>query len=206
VDADQLFIHTLRDLQQRTVSTDEYVVLRAAGLLRQLLLDRERLMDQVNRPHRLDIRFQISGISPYEKLIYEEAPIFRALEDALDPKSPLAHKPFDATRDEFLKRRIMRFGGNWITIRDVIDQLANVEGAVHSGKAKDARQKTIQATGKFYSRAGLPGVVSHVRLIGRITVQGLSPLRDAVIAAHTATWASVNREGSVELKPKDKEQ
>jgi hypothetical protein len=35
---------------------------------------------------------------------------------------------------------------------------------------------------KFYNHSGLPGAVNQVKLIGRITVRGLSPLRDAITA------------------------
>lgn len=200
MDVDRLFVHTLRDLERRTADTDEYEVLLSAALLRKLLLDQERLMDQVNRRYRLGLRFRISGVSPFEQELYGSNPIFWALEDALDPDSPLSYAPFDATRDQFLKRRVMRFSDNWITIRDVIDHLANIEGAVHSGKPKEERQRVLQAVGRFYSRGGLPGVVSQVRLIGRITIRGLSPLRDAVVAAGAATWASISPNGSIELK------
>jgi hypothetical protein len=187
VDVEELFIRTLRDLEQGITSSDEYEVLMSAALLRKLLVDGGRLMDQVNRNYRLDLRFRISDVSPLENLIFEDNPIFWSLEDALDPESPFAYKPFDATRDKFLNRKVMRFNGHWITVRDVIDQLANVEGAVHSGEPDTDRRRTIQAAGRFYSRAGLPGVVSQVRLLGLITVRALSPLRDAVIAARSAT-------------------
>lgn len=186
MDAARLFVYTLRDLERRTVATDEYEVLMSAALLRKLLLDKGRLVDQVNRNHRLDVRFRISGVSPLEQVIYEDGPMFWAVEDGLDPESPVAFEPFDATRDQFLGRRVMRFGGRWITVRDVIDQLANVEGAVHSGEAKNDRQRVLQAASSFYSRAGLPGAVSQIRLIGRITVRGLAPLR-AVTTAGAAT-------------------
>jgi hypothetical protein len=200
VDDDQLFVHTLRDLERRTAATDEYEVLLSAALLRKLLLDQERLMDQVNRRYRLDLRFRISGVSPFEQQICDSNPIFWALEDALDPESPLAYAPFAATRDQFLRRRVMRFSETWITARDVIDQLANIEGAVHVGNPKKERHRVLQAAGRFYSRDGLSGVVSQVRLIGRITVRGLSPLRDAVVTAGAATWASVSPNGLIELK------
>jgi hypothetical protein len=121
VDVDQLFVHTLRDLGRRTSATDEYEVLLSAAFLRKLLLDQKRLMDQVNRRYRLDLRFRISGVSPFEQQIWDSTPIFWALEDALDPESPLAYAPFDATCDQFLRRRVMRFSKSWITVRDVID-------------------------------------------------------------------------------------
>jgi hypothetical protein len=183
VDPQNLFAHTLSDLEKRIESTDEYEVLMAAALLRKLLVDGGRLMDQVNRSHGLKLRFRISDVSPFEKMIYENGPVMWSIEDALDPGSPLAYQPYDATRDQFLGRRIMRFNGHWITVGDVIDQVANVEGAIHSGEPDTAHRKTVQALGKFYGRDGLPGVVRQVKLIGRITVRGLSPLRDAVIAA-----------------------
>jgi hypothetical protein len=55
MDIDRLFVYTLRDLEQRAAATDEYTVLMSAALLRKLLLDEGRLMDQVNRSYRLKI-------------------------------------------------------------------------------------------------------------------------------------------------------
>ncbi len=183
MDADRLFLRTLEDLERRTTVTDEYEVLMSAALLRKLLLDKTRLTDQVNRRHRLDLRFRISAVSPYEQLLYEDNPVFWAIEDALDPDCALAYAPFDATRDQFLARRVMRFNGNWLTVRDVINQLANIEGAVHRGEARDARERALQEVAKFYKHSGLPGAVNQVKLIGRITVRSLGPLRNAVSAS-----------------------
>ena len=53
----------------------------------------------------------------------------------------------------------MRFDGNWITVRDVINQLANIEGAVHRDEANDARERALREMAKFYNHSGLPGVV-----------------------------------------------
>ena len=141
MDVDQLFVHTLRDLERRTAATDEYEVLLSAAFLRKLLMDQERLMDQVNHRYRLHLRFRISGVSPFEQQIWDSNPIFWALEDALNPESPLAYAPFDATRDQFLRRRVMRFSESWITVRDVINQLANIEGAVHSSTPTKERHR-----------------------------------------------------------------
>jgi hypothetical protein len=109
-----------------------------------------------------------------------------SIEDALHPESPFAYKPSDATRDQFLGRKIIRFNGYWITVANVIDQLANVEGAVHSGVPDTDHRKAIRDVGDFFSRESLPGAVSQVRQIGRITISGLSPLRAAILAARDA--------------------
>jgi hypothetical protein len=200
VEADRLFLHTLGDLARRATATDEYAVLMGAGLLRKLLVDGGRLMDQVNRHHRLQVRFRIGGESPLERHILASNPLFWAIEDALDPDCPLAYVPIEVSVDKLLARRIMRYGGRWITVHDVIDQLANVEGAVHSGEPRNQHQRLLQAAGRFYSRGGLPGVVSQVGRISRIAVAGLDPLRAAVVAGGAATFAAANQHGVVELR------
>ena len=205
MDVDRLFVHTLRDLERRSASADEYEILMSAALLRKLLLDGSRLMDLVNRSYHLDVRFRISAVSPYERLILSDKPFFWSIEDALDPDSVMAFAPYDATRDQFLARPIMLVAGHPIAVRDVVRQLANIEGAVHSSKAKDERERALQAAAEFFSRAGLPAGISQLKLIGRITVRGLTPLRDSVLRAGAATWASGNANGSVELRDEGQE-
>ena len=65
--ADQLFLRTLEDLDRRTTVADEYEALLAAGLLRKLLLDEAPLVHQVNRYRRERIRFRINGETPLER-------------------------------------------------------------------------------------------------------------------------------------------
>jgi hypothetical protein len=186
VDINNLFLHTLRDLEQRSTASDEYEVLMAAALLRKLLLDGKPLMHQVNRSFNLKLRFRIGSVSPLEQQIYAMSPTFWAIEDALDPESPLVYEPYDATLDQFLARQIMCFEGHWMTVKHVILQVANIEGAVHRSDAQPGRQKALRAAEEFYSRDHLSGVVSQVRLIGRITVRSLSLLRDVVIMSDAA--------------------
>ncbi|MEV6695524.1 hypothetical protein AB0M35_29090 [Micromonospora sp. NPDC051196] len=200
MDVDRLFLHTLRDLEERASATDEYKVLMSAALLRKLILDADRLVDQVNRTYKLDLRFRISSVSPFERMIYDTNPLFWIIEDGLDPEILPISPPLDAKRDQFLTRRVMCFQGSWITVRDVIHQLANIEGAVHAGKAREQRQIAFREAEKFYSHGHLPGAISQVRTIGRIVVRGLRPLHDAVVAAGAATWASVSRDGSIALR------
>jgi hypothetical protein len=205
VDINNLFLHTIRDLEQRSTASDEYEVLMAAVLLRKLLLDSKPLMDQVNRRFKLKLRFRISSESPLERQIYATSPTFWAIEDALNPESPLAYEPYDATRDQFLARPIMCFDGHRVTVRDVILQVANIEGAVHRSDAKTGREEALRAAAEFYSRDHLSGVVSQVRLIGRITVRSLSPLRDVVIRS-SPTLATTERDAiRTELRLRDRQ-
>ncbi len=56
-----LFIRTLNDLHKSINSDDEYEVLRASALIRQLFLDGSNsLFDRVNRTHRTKLLFEIA--------------------------------------------------------------------------------------------------------------------------------------------------
>jgi hypothetical protein len=91
MDPDALFIRTLRDLEQKASSSDEYEVLLAAGLLRKLLMDALPLVDQVNATRRLKLRFLLNSPTPYEEMILAEGPTYWSLEDAIDPS--IDHPP-----------------------------------------------------------------------------------------------------------------
>jgi hypothetical protein len=47
-------------------------------------------------------------------------------------------------------------------------------------KRQQRAEGALQAVTNFYRNSGLPGAVNQVKLIGRITVRGLGPLRDVV--------------------------
>jgi hypothetical protein len=81
----------LNDLEARAVAVDEYEALLAASLLRKLLLDEHPLVDQVNRTHRIKLRFPINGPTRYEEMVLEMKPVYWSLEDAIDPG--LDHPP-----------------------------------------------------------------------------------------------------------------
>jgi hypothetical protein len=154
MDVGQLFVKTLADLEQRIVSDGEYEVLMSALLLGKLPMDSTTLVDQVNATYRLKVRYPMNGVSPYEQALYEDLPMFWSLLEAIDPENPIVARmpgmrvPVEATRDQFLARRIMRMNGTWITVRDLIAQLAHIDGAVHSGQPQNEREKVLQAAAK----------------------------------------------------------
>jgi len=116
MDVEQLFVRTLADLEHRTVATDEYEVLMSVGLMRKLLMEGTTLVDKVNSRYKLKIRYPMNGVSAYERVIYEDPPVFWSLLEAIDPECrpaqmPGTRAPIDATRDQLLARRIMRMSG-----------------------------------------------------------------------------------------------
>lgn len=184
MDPERLFVRTLDDLAQRAESVDEYEALLVAGLLRKLLLDAHPLMDQVNAAHRLKLRFAINGPTPYEELVLSDGPVYWSLVDAIDPE--LDHPRGltalqEATRDQLLGRRVMYIQGHDVTVRDLIDQLAHIEGAVHSGRPREAREELLTRANREIYFGDLPAGVRQIQSIARVVVRGLTPLRDAVL-------------------------
>jgi len=187
--ADQLFLRTLEDLDRRTTATDEYEALLAAGLLRKLLLDEFPLVHQVNRYRRERIHFRINGETPVEKAILENGPLFWAIGDAIDPDAfpvPGINAPIDAKLDQFLARTVMFARGERLSVGDLIKQVSHIDGAVHKGKPTNAREELLDAMSHFMHFRDLPGTVHHVQLIGKIVVRALTPLRNTILADNSA--------------------
>ena len=188
--ADQLFLRTLGDLDRRTTVADEYEALLAAGLLRKLLLDEAPLVHQVNRYRREPILFRINGETLLERTIFEDDPVFWAIGDAIDPDAfpaPGMSAPMDATLKEFLARTVMLARGQRLSVRDLIKQVAHIDGAVHKGKPTKAREELLDEMSRFMFFRDLPSTVHHVQLIGRIVVRALTPLREAILADKGST-------------------
>ena len=188
--ADQLFLRTLEDLDRRTSVADEYEALLAAGLLRKLLLDEAPLVHQVNRYRRERVRFRINGETPLERIMLEDNPVFWAIGDAIDPDAFPASgisAPMDAKLDQFLARTMMFVRGERLSVGDLIRQVSHIDGAVHKGKPTNAREELLDEMSRFIFFRDLPATVHHVQLIGRIVVRALAPLRDAILADKDAT-------------------
>lgn len=184
MDSEELFVRTLDDLATRVEASDEYEMLMAAALLRKLLLDGgNSLVDQVNRAHRVTIRYRINDVTNYEKVVLEDMPSYFSIEEGIDGEReapPGLSNPIDATRDQFLARRVMVVSGQEITVHHLIDQLAHVEGAVHKGPATNARQEVLAFAARELFIKGLPAGVEQFRAIARVVVRALTPLREAI--------------------------
>ena len=155
----------------------------SAGLLRKLLLDGPPLTDRVNSERRIKIRFRMNGPTLYEQAVRADGATFWSLADGIDPsisRPPGLQNPIEATRDQLLAREVMWLSGTPITVRDLIAQLAHIEGAVHAQLAREPKELLLrEVAARIYIR-DLPAGVDQVRSIGRVVLQGLEPLRVAV--------------------------
>ncbi|HCG02027.1 MAG TPA: hypothetical protein DEV93_15970 [Chloroflexi bacterium] len=177
---EELFLQTLLDLEQRLLQADEYALLRAAALLRQLLLEEHPIAIEVNRSCRLKLTFTVTDMGPYFEMLLQDGATFYSTEDGLDPGTAPFGQSLYLTRDQFLKRRVMVVNGSILSVHDVIDQLAHIEGGVHVGTARTAKEKALKEAATAFRIGDLPGGTRMIAAIARVTLVALRDLRVAV--------------------------
>lgn len=185
MDVAQLFLHTVDDLRHKVESRSEYELFMTAALLRKLLLDERRLVDQVNREHRLKIRFRYNGPTPYDEHVLSLGPTVWTIGDGLecDPSMPSGLvNPIDGTRDQFLARSVLVVSGKHFDVAGVIGHVANVEGAVHKGKPKAEGQELLVELNQRLRFGGVPPLTQLLRSISNVTLDALDPLVKAASA------------------------
>ena len=197
MDADRLFIETLDDLAERARwQSSEYALLRAAGLLRELLLDGSPLVQQVARPGRPKpaylVRrrksvtsgepwFWLGGIDP-EHPVAPEHPYADRLDELIGPIETVDLKDLLAVQVICLGSVGRRAGAalTYLTVRDIIRYHAHVSGGVHHGKAEEPQHLALE---QFPLRIGYGTIPIELMAIASITpvvLRGLQPLREAI--------------------------
>lgn len=175
---DELFVLTLYDIEDRLQpGGKEYDVFMVAGLLRKIFLDETPLIHAVNRPRRIDLRFEITDTEP------EPGTLGWFPNDTLHPASRLPqHGVVSCNFKQFLRRVVLVADGEKITVHDLIDFLSQNFGAVHATRAVTQKEKPLRdavwGTRLFGPQGGFPGPVAALRPVARLTLDGLKPLRE----------------------------
>lgn len=176
-----LFVRTLDQLSEQADRADEYVATRAAGLLRQLLLDGQPLVHTVNRQHRLKLRFTVTDHPLLQKAMEADGPVVRLVLDGVFPgTAPPGYRSRDLSLDDWLAHSAGSYRGGGFSVADVIRYLANVAGGVHAGTPTSQVDEGLAAIGGIVRVQGMSGVARTIRGIARVTQAGLMPLRVAV--------------------------
>lgn len=174
-DAERLFVESVRDIDRKVVAADSYSDIRAAGLLRQLTLDSTPLVHQVNRGHRVPLRFRTMNVN-------RELPSPpRILWLSLDPE-PFPNAPtIDCSLTELLQAPCLRVNGKKVSVRDLIKACANVKGGVHLGAPRSDQERAVLEVDATLQISGTDLSVVAVAGICRVVLSGLRPLVEAVV-------------------------
>lgn len=179
-----LFVETLNDLHEKLQGVPSaYTVMRVAALLRQLLLDGESLLSQaqaqVKHKSKVRVIFQIALGGEYERQILALHPLFWAVADGLDPDTSGVSKPIRQVQlPELLSSRIMIIGIHEYSVKDVIRQLAHVEGGIHAGSPENEKERILTESAQQIAVGGYAPAAAAVRAVGRVVCKGLKPLKD----------------------------
>jgi hypothetical protein len=187
VTGDELFLHTLEDLEERAgLGKGEYDALMMALLLRKLLLDDVPLVHAANRHRRLRIQFKLTELTP--PLGVENW----ALNEAFHPSgADSGQATVELNLDQLLKRTVLVAFGEHISVRELIKFLAQHYGAVHASPADDEKTRALrdEAWGARITtpKGQYSGPVHALAAVAHVVLDGLSPLREQV-TAQTRGW------------------
>lgn len=171
---EECFLSTVADLDRKLVEGSHYSLIRAAGLLRQLLLDQVPLVEEINRTHRISLHFEVVDYNHVPPIAFDHHWRF------IDPPEPGRGVTVRGLRG-ILRVPIYRSGDGIATVRDVIRACANAKGGVHYGPAQGTKERDLlewDLVAKFFGRE--PSVAAVVA-VGKVVLKGLRPLVEAVL-------------------------
>lgn len=188
--AEDLFINTHNDLIRKAKSGSAFDLVRASGQLRQWLIDGSRLIDFVNREHKLQLRYPLPEFKPgVEHALFGQYDWdFTIKPDILDPE---LQAPFltrvPGTRDQLLAYVVASEGRRELKVYDMLTFEANVMGGVHFGTPKSEADRILE---------GMNGRVVVKGL--RVSLQQMIPIIKVVLLGVKPLYIKILRERGVE--------
>jgi hypothetical protein len=193
------FCWTMVDLDACIRSSYHYHQLRIAGLVRLLTFDGNPLATQVNRIHRLKLRFtHLPGVTD----AYPDAGSAMDIDGVqvglapLAPGSRLANDqaPSDDDLSSWLRLGALRVGDRVLSVQEFAQQMAYVEGLTHAGQPRDdLERKLVAIRDKLRIIDVSEPSLLVLREIGRVTHTGLSPLFNLASRVRTREGRSYPR-------------
>lgn len=167
-EAETLFIRNVCELDLAAKSDDWYVVLRASGVLRLLLLD--------GLLHKANARFHQKILFTTNNLKTTPPPNLSLPKIIWQRLSPDFGKPLHLGLDKFLAATVLSTNTTHASVRDMIQACANALGGVHFGPANNAKQEAIIELDKVHIIFGSKPSIESLRDICQIVKEALHPL------------------------------
>lgn len=188
----EFFVRAVDDLRLRATASadDEYEVLRAAGIIRQLLMDSHCLVDHVNRTLKQQVRF---GVHAYDAA-WTPSPDLPQPVLAWTHVAPVRLAPRYVSREQLLAFKVLQLHGNTYSVKDIVRVCAHQMGGVHYGAANGPTERALLELNGSISIDQGPFLISTVAEVGRVVCEGLEPLRLAANAVGRQNGASFRRD------------
>ena len=167
---EQLFLGTAQDLRTKIRTNTTYSLIRACGLCRHLLLDDQPLLHQVNKTHKLHIRFHIKD--------YTNTPLSHDYKGSGGRTIlPLGDSKL-VKLEEFLKTKVHYYSRNEFTVKDILNAACHYYGGIHSG-IPDLKQQYLARLNRFYKKETNISFW-HMAAICRVILKAIKPLEKHV--------------------------
>lgn len=169
-----LFLATAIDIDQKVIEGSRYSLIRAAGLLRQLLLDSSPLVHVVNRKYKLKITFETSDFN-------QQPPIKPSIHHInLDVSAFPGAKTIQVNLNHLLKAPVFENESVTASVHDLILACANAMGGIHLGKTRTSEEKLILDWDQIFRVLGDEPSLRTIAGVCRVVLRGIKPLVDAI--------------------------
>lgn len=175
-DKEFLFLNTFLDLQEKVSNPGKYNLLKASGLLRQMLIDGTPVVHIINRELRFPISFPVvidNKPIPVAGSTYQLtniSPIFNS-EDELK----------QVNLDQFLSTTVLQDESNSYSIKDIIKTCANVKGGIHLGKPESEKEFSLEDIDSEFSLFFIDTSLILISDIGWAYLKAVRPLIDEIL-------------------------
>jgi hypothetical protein len=134
IDLKDLFTLTVDDIRKKLESKTTYNLLRACGLVRQLIQEDTNLLIAINQGLQQKVKFVIPDIASGDPM-YDVSHAFGYLVwVTVDPDSPIFEKSKEVDRKQFLATKVLRYYQQVFSVEDVIQVASNYYGGIHYKK------------------------------------------------------------------------
>jgi hypothetical protein len=187
---EELLINIYNDLRDKLDAGNKYNLIKASGLVRQLLMDGAPLVDQVNRDYKLKIVFRTQKNRPkFGDFVDASGQKWETVIGVtlINPTHNDEEYISYVKRDAFLNYPVINFAGLDFSVQEIIKICAHVYGGIHSGKIEDKRDYYLDWANKTLSYSdGLDCTVKSIGEITSIVIDAIKPLVDAIQAKNNA--------------------
>jgi hypothetical protein len=171
--SEDLFIRNLDKLKAVLDQPSADGLFESAKFLRQLLVDENPLLHQVNRTLRLKVFFLVNPVIPDPPGLEAD---FRMIAEGISPSLVPKTSTLKVNLKDFFKCPVLQINGQWATVIDVIQYTANYAGAVHKSTPDTPLTQSLEAVGRSIEVGDVPCVLRSLHGIIDVVVRGCQPL------------------------------
>lgn len=132
---DELFLETISDLRIRVNNDSPYNLVRAAGICRQLLLDKKPLVSIVNSKYKCSLRFTVVNVQNIET--YNQDNYIGYWFNIL-PSSKSNN--IELNLSKFIAYKFIKISPYYYTVKDIIRAASHCMGGIHSFKPENKKE------------------------------------------------------------------